>query len=389
MMYRTLEAIALISILSICNSQTIPTIAERNAAVQVIKDIINSHKEPIGDDDPPTKFRHPFRAGFVRLAFHDCVHGSGYTTKACDGCINHANPENAGLKRYTDELDAAYADVSNGVATSMTNADFYTLAGVVALDEAAEPGATIPQQFNGLEILKFGRKDPDDCATEVDDEDDFLSPHIGRFQGNNGIEKFFDRRFGFSLQDSVAILGAHTLGKAHFENSKFEGMWTTAVNNNGAQSDFLNNRYYRHIAGDWTQVAAQGPGGASGNMQWKRTSGGGIRLMLNVDMAIAFDLHNNNTENPFQNEPQGQVNTCVIDVEEDEVGSKKPGNQTCEAVAPNICCPRSTTNEGGEDEETNYFFRYATNNQRWISEFKTAYFKMIFNNEVGLSAATP
>lgn len=36
---------------------------------------------------------HTFNAGFIRLAFHDCVGG-------CDGCLNLRNPSNAGMSLF-------------------------------------------------------------------------------------------------------------------------------------------------------------------------------------------------------------------------------------------------------------------------------------------------
>ena len=369
--------VAAATLVAFCATQLPPpTVTERDAAADIIKNIINTNTEPIGST---SLVRHPFRAGFVRLAFHDCASGS------CDGCINHNIDENKGLKKYTDELDAAYG-ANPIVNEKMSRADFYMLAGVVALDEAAEPGSSSNVHFNGLNLFKFGRTDCSSSPNGAEPTSDFLSAHTGRFDKNNGIHKFFKDKFGtgFTLQDSVAILGAHTLGKCDFDNSKFEGKWQTAVNANGAQSDFLTNRYYKFIAGDWHQVRAE-KGGVQGNLQWRRIVGGGLRLMLNVDMAIAFDLTNVNQENLIAQE--GEVKTCVIDVNEDQQGNKSPGEQTCESTTL-LCCPKSVANQGGPDVDTNYFYRYATDFPRWITEFRVAYWKMIFNDATGMSLPT-
>jgi len=45
---------------------------------------------------------HPLLAGFVRVAFHDCVGIS------CDGCINQQQVHNKGLLPYIKALDDTY-----------------------------------------------------------------------------------------------------------------------------------------------------------------------------------------------------------------------------------------------------------------------------------------
>ena len=50
---------------------------------------------------------------------------------------------------------------------------------------------------------------------------------------------FFATEFGFDDNETVALLGAHTLGRASSDNSGFSGTWI-----NG-EATFFNNEYYK------------------------------------------------------------------------------------------------------------------------------------------------
>ena len=50
---------------------------------------------------------------------------------------------------------------------------------------------------------------------------------------------FFATEFGFDDNETVALLGAHTLGRASSDNSGFSGVWI-----NG-EANFFNNEYYK------------------------------------------------------------------------------------------------------------------------------------------------
>ena len=53
------------------------------------------------------------------------------------------------------------------------------------------------------------------------------------------VMSFFANEFGFDDNETVALLGAHTLGRASSENSGFSGTWI-----NG-EANFFNNEYYK------------------------------------------------------------------------------------------------------------------------------------------------
>ena len=50
---------------------------------------------------------------------------------------------------------------------------------------------------------------------------------------------FFATEFGFDANETVALMGAHTLGKASSGNSGFSGVWIKG------EGDMFNNEYYK------------------------------------------------------------------------------------------------------------------------------------------------
>jgi len=84
-----------------------------------------------------------------------------------------------------------------------------------------------------------------------------------------GTVEFFKRDFGFSGEDTVAIMGAHTLGRFHVGISGFRYTWTFK------NEKLFNNQYFRNIVGrpSWFLEHGHGKcdrrGDAYGNMPGK------------------------------------------------------------------------------------------------------------------------
>jgi len=90
-------------------------------------------------------------------------------------------------------------------------------------------------------IFRTGRKD---CETTLEppykaEKHEFLPDD--HFNGTM-VVRFMEQHFKFSAKETVAIMGAHTLGKFHQDQTGHKYVWTT---------DFqaFNNQYYRNLAG--------------------------------------------------------------------------------------------------------------------------------------------
>lgn len=203
---------------------------------------------------------HPFLAGFVRLIFHDCV------GVACDGCVNSNYGPNGGLEPYFKVLNATYHDPIHLIGVKMSQADFWALAGIVAARRGAEKGGqTLTTKF------RTGRKS---CSTSPNTpvEDEYPDAHAD----TSKTLDYWKDYFGFTYYETVALIGAHSLGKCHRDGSGFDGPWTT-------DKDSLDNAYYSDMSNPrlgWMQKTLDAE-----HVQWVHGDGS-AGMMLNADMAM-------------------------------------------------------------------------------------------------------
>jgi len=258
----------------------------------------------------------------VRLAFHDCVGG-------CNGCLNLDNPSNFGLEDLVDELETLYQD--EGYSSLISRADFWALAGIAAVDKGIENAnedcdsddCAVPD--SGL-TFQWGRQD---CSTAPDTTDDVGLP--GSTLDHQGVMNFFAEEFGFDENQTVALLGAHTLGQMNAENSGHQGAWTV-----GQANDF-NNQYFKDLTDSsisWNHRAI------SEKIQWNAP---GIAFMLNIDVALYIDIQTNDD------------------------GESSCDFTTCDAA------PTATAVEA-----------FAASNQVWVSAFTEVFTKMLAHGSTEL-----
>eukprot|EP00418_Pyrodinium_bahamense_P084262 CAMPEP_0179069454 /NCGR_PEP_ID=MMETSP0796-20121207/30515_1 /TAXON_ID=73915 /ORGANISM="Pyrodinium bahamense, Strain pbaha01" /LENGTH=697 /DNA_ID=CAMNT_0020766519 /DNA_START=50 /DNA_END=2143 /DNA_ORIENTATION=- len=233
----------------------------------------------------------------LRLSFHDCLkyaNGAG----GCDGCLNwwgvdvphfegpshqskvrvlkEGEGANNGLgpavraleEIYTKPLSALLPHSLQG--TGKSRADLWSLAGIVAVEytmdinnEVCATGAT-PRQTIRRSPLGLGQclyaQDEEQCAARPSRPPIFktgrrdcvtiLSPNYKTERAEthpdnhgNGVKtaQFFKEQFDFSGRETVAIMGAHTIGRYHISATGFKYVWTP-------RSEWsFNNEYYRNM----------------------------------------------------------------------------------------------------------------------------------------------
>ncbi|GLJ13654.1 hypothetical protein SUGI_0217550 [Cryptomeria japonica] len=143
----------------------------------------------------------------LRLAWHSAgtydiqsKTGGPFGTIRNKGELSHA--ANAGLDNAVKLLEPIKEQFP-----SISYADFYQLAGVVAVEVTGGP--SIP--------FHPGRVDQ------------YESPEEGRLpKATGGLDhlRIVFQRMGLDDKDIVALSGAHTLGRCHRERSGYEGSWT-------------------------------------------------------------------------------------------------------------------------------------------------------------------
>jgi hypothetical protein len=202
-------------------------------------------KRPVNPDDPSDKLSQLIKdakasildtiaqnrslaANYLRLGFHDCVPNG--PAGGCDGCINLVtNPENSGLHLSLDALDPIVAEFED-LKLGFSRADIWALATLVAADASQDQlefsTAFVPGRQN-CETVGTCRLRPEiKCSREGPDRPaDFPTTILTTHE----LIDFMNEHFGFNVNETVALLGAHTLGTALPEHSGYEGQngWVT------------------------------------------------------------------------------------------------------------------------------------------------------------------
>lgn len=276
---------------------------------------------------------------YVRLGFHDCVGG-------CDGCVDLSNPDNFGLKVPINSLESTVKEFERR-DLGISRADIWALAALTGAEATQRGRNAIP-----FRLRSIGRKN---CVggRRRGPKRDLPGPDLTTTQ----LLRFFHENFQFSVRETVAIMGAHTLGAAQRQNSGFDGSggWVP-------RRRTLNNEYYELIVGgnrptsnietlmdapNWNQVRINNrdiPNMPS-RSQWNRRN----LFMLNADVSLVRDF-------------SGRINN-------------RTGVVTCEFRDRNRNrCPYA-------QQTLEIAAEYKFDNDLWLEQFRDAFTKM---TEMGL-----
>lgn len=251
----------------------------------------------------------PLIGTIVRLLFHDCGGPSAIDDQVsiCDGCIDYVgNGDHAGLYEHAVEaLEVVYFD--SDWCDIMSRPDFWATCSIIALeyalDNAVAEGTlpTIPYYF-GRKTCGSSSAPGINSTAECDAGlKVFPSPILGW----DAVFTWFNDNFDLDERETVAVLGAHTLGRAHaeatgFVASEITGPWVF-------RGDRLDNTYYTDLlnsANGWEQEMAQNNSLFLWVATTHTTNTDDFFIMLGADMALVhnFDAY-------FVDESTGEV-TC-------------------------------------------------------------------------------
>ena len=158
------------------------------------------------------------------------VHRSGGTFVASQSVggvqcpVDLSAPANRNLDTVVPSLQALAASYN------VSNADVYTLAGVRAV--VAMQGPTIPWRAGRVDLPCLTAPAADAVLPDAMGDGfsgnvtaDTRAPNVGSFAPASVRAKF--ARMSLTDTDTVALIGAHTVGHCHFDKSGFFGAWTS------------------------------------------------------------------------------------------------------------------------------------------------------------------
>lgn len=225
----------------------------------------------IKNNIPTDRERSHFLGGIVRMAAHDFMdydQNDPSNPMGMDGCYDQDDPSNKGLETIwcqTCELRILYRDKYSHLSRS----DFW-----VASANAVIRQTSIDNLLDLRDTFLWGRKDSDTCPGSGD--------RLPETSGCDQVEDVFLRRMGLTWTDTVALLGAHTLGRGDIRFSGHDGTWSSS----DKEAQVFDKQYYEAFFTETWRPRNMG----QDTQDWRSGFSGG-RLMLNTDMCLVFDIN--------------------------------------------------------------------------------------------------
>jgi L-ascorbate peroxidase len=154
----------------------------------------------------------------VRLAFHDAApYDLTSNTGGPNGCIDFNDPDNGGLQNVVQQMATLKSTLLSSYGINITLADLYQYAGVVAT-WCALP--SLPQNFSSTVVqfpFLYGRTDAATCDYKLD------VGHLPNSELAYGEVNNLALRWGMTMWQMTALMGAHSLGTTKTANSGARG----------------------------------------------------------------------------------------------------------------------------------------------------------------------
>lgn len=326
-----------------------------------------------------------FAGCVLRVAGHDFMDFHWGGGGGSDGCVDFEDPDNLGLEPCLTSGQFQHTGAFNNVSllsvyqqfcSDISLADFFVLAAeAVMMQTRTNAGFTASFKSS----FKYGRTTSLECS--------FASGRLPNpEEGCNATERVFLRNLDLTWQHAAALMGVHTLGRAHRANSGYHGWWSDPENSR----KFNNNYYVSLLSKAWGAKAVNAQGSRN---QWDRVDTGaqgheshGNEMMLNTDLCLAFsdvpasDAVANGQCRCTWLMPNGFFTVVQAMPEQEWCGTDSlfQHEKIMEHQAAQVCCPSTGSDtcddidrpQGVAIEEVK---RFAENDSFWFDAFLAAW----------------
>lgn len=223
----------------------------------------------------------------LRIAGHDFMDykdGEG----GSDGCVDFHDADNAGLAEciHEGEFGVSLADAYEDYCTTISLADFFVIAAEAIMNVSRQhvlDDDTTRSAIDFRSNFKWGRTTALSCA--------FAEGRLPNPENScSAVNETFVQSMGLSWAQAAALSAVHTLGRAHVDNSGYDGWWSDAVNSRKFNNDY----FVSMLAKGWGPETSVN--GNPAKNQWMRIDSGadeaslGKEMMLNTDMCLYFTM---------------------------------------------------------------------------------------------------
>eukprot|EP00656_Telonema_subtile_P001315 TRINITY_DN1059_c0_g1_i9.p1 TRINITY_DN1059_c0_g1~~TRINITY_DN1059_c0_g1_i9.p1 ORF type:complete len:342 (-),score=82.27 TRINITY_DN1059_c0_g1_i9:250-1275(-) len=282
-----------------------------------------------------------------------CIRDRSYPGGA-DGCACNKFLPNAGLDYIKGVLDpiwtASYKDY-------LSLADFWVVCANAAI-KSSVASTDAPMTIG----FKYGRADVDcsDCSADV------ASRLPDESKSTDHVEAVFVTRLGFTKTETVALMGAHSMGKMEPLVTGYAGKWdrTFSQFDNIYYSQLLNRPWFRFDVDETTPFDGKVPYPTYVSEQvkheWRVRAGGeafqdDTNKLLNTDMCLAWAIGDGDDVN------DGTCSTAICTADDD----------VCAATTrPNRC---ATQDRSWRDAVVTY----RDDKAKFLTDFAAAWQKLV------------